>query len=75
MLFAMGTVNLACNTKMTELMFIDNRGYPGGPNGWFIAYYSEGVNTAGNVAYIVANFLADGLLVCLRPTTCRCNCY
>ena len=75
MLFAMGTVNLACNTKMTELMFIDNRGYPGGPNGWFIAYYSEGVNTAGNVAYSVANFLADGLLVCLCPTTCRCTCY
>ncbi|KAI0359767.1 hypothetical protein OH77DRAFT_1434208 [Trametes cingulata] len=63
MLFAMGTVNVACNTRMTQLMFIDNRGYPGGPNAWFFTFYSTGVNIAGDVAYIVANFLADGLLL------------
>ncbi len=62
-LFAMGTINLACNTKMTQLMFIDNRGFPGGPNAWFFAFYSDGINTAGNASYIIANFLTDGLLV------------
>ena len=62
----MGTVNLACNTRMTQLMFIDNRAFPGGPNAWFNANYSNGVNTAGNASYIIANFFADSLLVSLR---------
>ncbi|PIL35477.1 hypothetical protein GSI_02205 [Ganoderma sinense ZZ0214-1] len=63
LLFAMGTLNLACNTRMTQLMFIDNRAYPGGPNAWFFAFYSTGVNTAGNASYIVANAVADGVLL------------
>ncbi|KAI0667416.1 hypothetical protein C8Q78DRAFT_378708 [Trametes maxima] len=62
-LFAMGSLNIACNTKMTQLMFIDNRGYPGGPNAWFFANYNYGVNTAGNAAYAVSSFLADGILL------------
>ena len=44
-------------------MFIDNRAYPGGPNAWFFAFYSAGTNTAGNSSYVVANALADGVLV------------
>ena len=64
----MGTLNFACNTRMNQLEFIDNRNFPGGPNAWFFSFYSYGVNTAGNVGYIVANFFADGLLVSLlRP--------
>ncbi|TBU51881.1 hypothetical protein BD310DRAFT_890234 [Dichomitus squalens] len=63
LLFAMGTVNLACNTRMTQLMFIDNRAFPGGPNAWFFAFYSLGTNTAGNASYVVANALADGVLL------------
>ncbi|KAM5531778.1 hypothetical protein V8D89_014548 [Ganoderma adspersum] len=62
-LFAMGTIDVACNTRMTQLMFIDNRAYPGGPNAWFSAFYSIGVNTAGNTSYVVANALADGVLL------------
>lgn len=63
LLFAMGTINVGCNTKMMQLSFIDNRAYPGGPNAWFFAYYSDNINTTGNISYIIANFLADGLLV------------
>ena len=59
----MGTLNLACNTRITQLEFIDNRNYPGGPNAWLFTFYSDGVNTTGNVSYVIANFLADGLLV------------
>lgn len=68
LLFLMGTINLACNTKMNQLMFIDNRDFPGGPNAWFFTNYNSGINTAGNAAYIIANFLADGLLV--RQSRC-----
>lgn len=59
----MGTIDVGCNTKMMQLSFIDNRAYPGGPNAWFFAYYSDNINTTGNISYTIANFLADGLLV------------
>ncbi len=63
-MFVTGTVNFACNTRMTQLMFINNRAFPeGGPMGWFIANYAIDTNTAGNAGYIVANFFADALLV------------
>ena len=60
-MFVTGTVNFACNTRVTQLMFIDNRGFPGGPMAWFFANYP--MNTAGNAGYVVANFFADALLV------------
>lgn len=72
LLFLMGTINMACNTKMNQLMFIDNRDFPGGPNAWFFTNYNSGINTAGNAAYIIANFLADGLLV--RQFRCLAAC-
>ena len=63
LLFVMGTLNFACNTRITQLEFIDNRNFPGGPNAWLFTFYSIGVNTTGNAAYVIANFLADALLV------------
>ncbi|KAI0649025.1 hypothetical protein C8Q79DRAFT_488197 [Trametes meyenii] len=62
-LFALGTINFAGNTRITQLMFIDNRAYPGGPNAWFKANYNNVNVTDGNAAYIIANFMADGLLL------------
>ncbi|RDX57160.1 hypothetical protein OH76DRAFT_19488 [Lentinus brumalis] len=63
-MFVTGTVNFACNTRMTQLMFVNNRAFPeGGPMGWFIANYAIDTNTAGNAGYIVANFFADALLL------------
>ena len=62
-MFATGTLNFACNTRMTQLMFINKRAFPGGPMAWFFTNYAITVNTAGNSAYIIANFFADALLV------------
>ncbi len=73
LLFLMGTVNLACNTKMTQLMFIDNRAFPGGPNAWFFANYNNTNNTTGNASYIIANFLAYGLLVRRQLYSSSCS--
>ena len=63
LLFALATINVACNTRFTQLQFIDNRNFPGGPNAWLFAFYSIGVNTAGNASYVIANAFTDGLLV------------
>ena len=62
-MFVTGTVNFACNTRMTQLMFINNRGFPGGPMAWFFTNYAMDTNTAGNAGYVIANFFADALLV------------
>ncbi|KAI0741915.1 hypothetical protein C8Q80DRAFT_1110638 [Daedaleopsis nitida] len=62
-MFAMGTLNFACNSKITELMFVDNREFPGGPMVWFFAHYNIGTNTAGHSALIIADSLATGLLL------------
>lgn len=59
----MGTMRFAAYTYMAQLMFIDNRAYPGGPDAWFASFHSTGIIIAGNGSYVFANFLADGLLV------------
>ena len=62
-LFAISTVEIGCNVKLNELMFIDNRAFPGGPVAWYAANFNVPVSTAANAAYITGNFLADALLV------------
>ncbi|TDL29699.1 hypothetical protein BD410DRAFT_833964 [Rickenella mellea] len=62
-LFTLGTITIACNTKFSEQMWIDDRNIPGGPIAWLETHYSDPVNTLGNAAYIFANFLADGVLL------------
>lgn len=61
--FVLGTVTLACDTRLLQLMFVDNRAFPGGPNSWLASHAEIAVKVVGNVSYIVCVFLADGLLV------------
>lgn len=69
MLFAMGTITIACTAKFSEQMWIDYREIPGGPNAFLAEHYDTPVNVLGNTAYIVANFLADTILVCCSYLT------
>lgn len=62
-LFALGTFQIGGNTKFNEMMWIDDRNIPGGPDAWVAEHYDNPVNTFQNVAYIIANFLADGSMV------------
>lgn len=62
-LFTLGTIDIACNTKFGEMMWIDDRNIPGGPNAWLEAGYSTPVNVLGNASYIFSNFLADAMIV------------
>lgn len=52
-LFTLGTIDIACNTKFGEMMWIDDRSIPGGPNAWLEAGYSTPVNVLGSVVYIL----------------------
>ncbi|KAH8104315.1 hypothetical protein DFH11DRAFT_1519658 [Phellopilus nigrolimitatus] len=62
-MLALGTIQVGCNTKFDEMMFIDDRNIPGGPDAWLETMYDVPVDDLGNTAYIVANFLADGVLL------------
>ncbi|TDL25367.1 hypothetical protein BD410DRAFT_717805 [Rickenella mellea] len=59
-LFTLGTIFIGANTKLMQQAFIDN---PGGPIAWLHLHYDNPVPVLGNTAYIIANFLADGVLL------------
>ncbi|EIM85267.1 uncharacterized protein STEHIDRAFT_157908 [Stereum hirsutum FP-91666 SS1] len=62
-LFTLGTIDIACNTKFGDMMWIDDRNIPGGPNAWLEAGYSTPVNVLGSASYIFSNFLADAMII------------
>ena len=62
-MFILGTIFIGANTKVNELSFIDNRNFPGGPNAYLAAFYNSTPNLIGNTMFILADWLADGLLV------------
>ncbi|KZV71936.1 hypothetical protein PENSPDRAFT_378087 [Peniophora sp. CONT] len=57
------TLNLAGATSFAQLAFIDNRNYPGGPAQYENDFYFVTLNTMCNVAYMLGNWLADGLML------------
>ncbi|KAL1748534.1 hypothetical protein HDZ31DRAFT_6941, partial [Schizophyllum fasciatum] len=62
-MFACGTVNYAANTDISRRMFVDNRLYPSGPSAFLMRHYDDRINILGNASYVVANFLANALLL------------
>lgn len=65
-IFLLATFGLAGNIKFIQMCYIDYRNYPGGPNAFTLNFYSTFVNMFGTSAYVVMNWLADGLMV--RPS-------
>ncbi|KAG9307914.1 hypothetical protein JVU11DRAFT_9668 [Chiua virens] len=61
-MFIFGTLFLASNSQFTQLAFVNNRGYPGGPSAYEEQMFSIGVDEISNVSYVLANWLADVLL-------------
>ncbi|KNZ78859.1 hypothetical protein J132_09542 [Termitomyces sp. J132] len=62
-LFSLACVNVALNIRFNELVYIDNRGYPGGPLAFLLQQQAVPVNIAGNSETIVISFLSDALLI------------
>ncbi|KAG5644541.1 hypothetical protein DXG03_008196 [Asterophora parasitica] len=62
-LFGLGTVFIAMNARNNELAYIDYRGFPGGPVMFTFSRYNKAIVIVPNAAFILANWLADGLLV------------
>lgn len=62
-LFALGTVFMAMNLNVAVLSFIDNRNFPGGPEVWAQAEAYKAIIVVPNTVFILANWMADALLV------------
>jgi hypothetical protein len=62
-MFALGTMFLVSSLVTGIDLFIDYRNYPGGPAGYATVIFNTPVTMLGNVMFIVASWLADGLMV------------
>jgi hypothetical protein len=67
-LFSVTTVFVALNARNAQLAYIDFRGFPDGPFMYTLSQYGTVIVVTPNVAFVVANWLADGLLVCYFST-------
>ena len=73
-MFALVTIFTAMNVRLQQLSYIDNREFPGipnvlppGPIGWSLSMYSKALVIVPNACFIIANWMADGLLVSSAP--------
>ncbi|KAJ7456069.1 hypothetical protein FB451DRAFT_1276952 [Mycena latifolia] len=62
-MFALATLGMAGNAAFNQMVFVDNRDFPGGPNAFTGAYYSTWVNMMAFTAYIVMNWMASALVL------------
>lgn len=58
-LFVVGTIYVAFNAQITQMGFVDNRLYPGGPSAYEEATSSAPLNTA----FVVSDWCADLLMI------------
>ncbi|KAH7884134.1 hypothetical protein F5I97DRAFT_1898759 [Phlebopus sp. FC_14] len=61
--FLLGTLFMFALAAFTQMAFIDNRNYPGGPNAYENNMFSIPVDDSGNAAFVLSNWLSDALLV------------
>lgn len=63
-MFAFSTIFQACNVEFTQLAFIENREYPGGPAAYENDFWNIPVDAVGNVLFVLTNWMTDSILVC-----------
>ena len=68
-MFSLATVCTTMNLDINSISYIDNREYPGGggtapgPLGYIATVFYKAINIVPNTAFVLNNWLADGLLV------------
>ncbi len=63
LIFLFSTLFNGAMMKYTQLAFIENRNFPGGPNAYEDNMFAIPVNAMGNVAFTLSQWLCDGLIV------------
>ncbi|KAJ2917551.1 hypothetical protein MD484_g2883, partial [Candolleomyces efflorescens] len=62
-IFILATFGFAGNTKFVQMTYIDYRNFPGGPNDFTFAFYTEFCNVFSIGSYVIMNWFADGLML------------
>ena len=57
------TIFIAVQARTVQLVYIDNRNYPGGPWAYFLSSQSLAVNVMFEATLFVNTFMCDGLVV------------
>jgi len=63
LIFILGTLFIGALAKMTQLSFVDYRLFPGGPAAFEEQEFSIPIDEISNVSYVIANWLADGMVI------------
>ncbi|KAJ3886064.1 hypothetical protein GG344DRAFT_82074 [Lentinula edodes] len=72
--FILATLFQASSARFTQLAFINNRDYPGGPGAYELAFFYIPVDMLGNIVYVLSNWFSDALLLwrcAVIYSTCR----
>ncbi|PPR06714.1 hypothetical protein CVT24_013034 [Panaeolus cyanescens] len=62
-MFALGTVYCAVNSRITQLAYVNFRNFPGGPAAFAVFVFSTPINIAGAAAFFITSWMNDALLV------------
>lgn len=62
-MFSLANAFLVTSLRGLQLMFIDNREYPGGPLVWEQTQYGTPLLAGGNAMGVISVWFADGFLV------------
>ncbi|KAI0340470.1 hypothetical protein BDW22DRAFT_428740 [Trametopsis cervina] len=71
-LFALASAAIALQIWWTQVAFIDNRLYPGGPKQFLLDNALSAPTRALTAMYVVMNWLADGLILYRFYVLCAC---
>ncbi|KIJ63973.1 hypothetical protein HYDPIDRAFT_154930 [Hydnomerulius pinastri MD-312] len=63
LMFSCSTIFVALDSTLFRNAFVDYRNYPGGPIGYSVATYDAPMSITANAFFMLANWLADGLLL------------
>jgi hypothetical protein len=62
-MFTLGTLFIGSNSQFTQLAFINDRNFPGGPSAWEVEMFSISVDEISNVSFVLADWCATALMV------------
>ena len=63
-MFVFGTIYIGTTTQATMVSYVYNSNFPGGPSYYNnLVLFSAPVGIVNTVSYVIANWLADALLV------------
>lgn len=74
LLFSLGTIRASCSTAITEMMFINNGDYPGGPVAFFIGHFDTVDMILSNTVFLMCDVLTCAIIVGLSFISCTLLC-